>query len=320
MGNGVKTISLLTSTGYATLTVAQFASAVEALRPDVVVALADALHTSATPASKKLFKMVERTEAWLDEFLEHVGGRRGLDELGVCLFAPVLPVEHPVQWDYLRHLAEDAAGALSGLAVYDVDVLPELVGHGPLAPLPRLSLDPPATPHALLRQIALGVDLCPLPFVNGVSDAGVALAFRFPPPAAAERALPLGADMSAPEYATSPAPLLDGCPCYACARHHAAYVHHLLNANEMLGWVLLQVHNQRVVDDFFAGVRRSLRAGPADFARGRERFQAAYEPEMPAGCGQRPRARGYHFKSEAGQQPMNKPGWSRLGGRAAEPA
>lgn len=319
MGNGVKTVSLLTSTGYMSLTVPQFASAVETLRPDVVVALGDALHTSATPASKKLFKMVERTEMWLDEFLQEIGGRERLDELGISLYAPVLPVEHPIQWDYLRHLAEDVTDALSGLAIYDVNLLPELVSYRPLAPLPKLSLDPPKTPHDVLRQVALGVDLCSIPFVNSVSDSGVALAFAFPPPAATET-LPLGLDMWLPEHSTSVTRLLEGCQCYACTSHHRAYLHHLLNAKEMLGWVLLQIHNQHVVGEFFAGMRRSLGNGLAEFEQGRERFQAAYEPELPEGSGERPRVRGYHFKGEAGQEKMNKPSWENFEGKSAEPA
>lgn len=319
MGNGVKTVSLLTSTGYTSLTVPQFASAVETLRPDMAVALGDALHTSATPASKKLFKMVERTETWMDEFLLHIGGRERLDELGISLFAPVLPVEHPIQWDYLRHLNEDVTDALSGLAIYDVAILPELVSYRALAPLPKLSLDPPRTPHEVLRQVALGVDLCPLSFVNSVSDSGVALAFTFPPPAASET-LPLGVDLWLPEHSTSVTRLLEGCECYACTSHHRAYLHHLLNAKEMLGWVLLQIHNQHVVGEFFEGVRRSLAQGVSDFERERERFRATYEPEIPEGSGERPRARGYHFKSEAGQEKMNRPHWADLEAHATEPA
>ncbi|KAM4056062.1 queuine tRNA-ribosyltransferase domain-containing protein [Hirsutella rhossiliensis] len=319
MGNGVKTVSLLTSTGYTGLTVPQFASAVETLQPDVVVALGDALHTSATPASKKLFRMVERTETWVDEFLQHVGGRERLDELGISLFAPVLPVEHPIQWDYLRHLAEDVADELSGLAIYDVNILPELASYSPLAPLPRLSLNAPRTPHEVLRQVALGVDLCAIPFVNSVSDAGVALVFTFPPPAATET-LSLGVDMWSPEHSTSVTPLLEGCQCYACTSHHRAYLHHLLNAKEMLGWVLLQIHNQHVFGEFFAGVRRSLGNGVGEFEQDRQRFRTAYEPELPEGSGERPRARGYHFKSEAAQERMNKPSWTDFEAKVAEPA
>ncbi|POR37685.1 Queuine tRNA-ribosyltransferase-like protein [Tolypocladium paradoxum] len=317
MGNGVRSATLFTSTGFASVTIPQYATAVENLRPDVAIPLADTLHASATPASKKLIKMVERTEEWLDEFLQHFRSRVRLGELGVSLFAPVLPVEHPIQWDYLRHLAEDVAGAVSGLAIYNVGILPELTSYRPLASLPKLSLDPPRTPHEVLRQISLGIDLCAVPFINSVSDSGVALTFTLAPPAA-DGIQPLGADMWSAEHSTSLAPLSDGCQCYACTHHHRAYLHHLLHAKEMLGWNLLQIHNHQVMSEFFAGIRQALGKGLSEFEEGRKRFRATYEPELPEGTGERPRARGYHFKSEAGQERINKPGWADLGGKAPE--
>lgn len=320
MDNGAKSVTLFTSTGFASVTAPQYAAAVEALRPDVAVALADALHTSPRPSAKKLVKMVERTEQWLHELLQHFGGGSRLDELGISLFAPVLPVEHSAQWEYLRYLAEDAAGSLSGLAVYEAGLVPELARYGALARLPRLSLEGPTTPHDALRQVSLGVDLLAVPFVNSASDSGVALAFGFggtPAAGGGDGPLPLGVDMWSPEHATSLRPLADGCACYACTRHHRAYLHHLLQAKEMLGWSLLQVHNHRVVSDFFAGVRRALAAGEEQFEEGRRHFLAAYEPELPEGTGERPRARGYHFKSEAGQAKRNKAGWTDLEGRLA---
>lgn len=318
MGNGVRSATLFTSTGFASVTVPQYAAAIESLRPDVAIPLADALHTSTTPASKKLIKMVERTEEWLDELLQHFRGRVQLDELGVSLFAPVLPVELPIQWDYLRHLAEDVTDELSGLAIYNVSILPELARYRPLALLPKLSLGPPRTPHEVLRQISLGVDLCTIPFVNSVSDSGVALTFTFPPSITAEGTQPLGADMWSPENSTFLATLSDGCQCYACTHHHRAYLHHLLNAKEMLGWNLLQIHNHQVMSEFFAGIRRTLGKGLSEFEEGRKQFLVAYEPELPEGTGERPRARGYHFKSEAGQERINKPGWADLDGKAPE--
>ncbi|PFH61289.1 hypothetical protein XA68_17802 [Ophiocordyceps unilateralis] len=319
MGNTRRSVTMYTSTGFSNVTVAEYAAAVERLQPDIVVALGDALHTSATPSTKKQVRMAERTEDWVDEFLGHLGGRQRTDELGISVFAPVLPVVFPLQRDYLRHLAEHVTDELSGLAIYDVSLLPDLIGYHQLSPLPKLSLEAPKTPHEVLRQVALGIDVCTIPFINGVSDAGIALTFTFPPPAVG-KSEPLGLDMWSTEHAASLGPLLEGCRCYTCTRHHRAYLHHLLSAKEMLGWTLLQIHNQHVVGDLFAGMRHSLGQGVAHFEQGREGFTKAYEAELPEGTGERPRARGYHFKSEAGQEKMNVASWTDLQGRAAEPA
>jgi queuine tRNA-ribosyltransferase len=315
MGNGAKAVTLFTSTGFGSVNVSQYVAAVKSLQPDVVVPLADSLHTSSTPSSKKLIKMVERTEEWVDDFLRQFGSRAHLDELGISVFAPVLPVELPIQWDYLRHLAEDITDDLSGLAVYDVNILPELKSYKPLGALPKLSFDQPKSPHDILRQISLGVDICAVPFVNAISDAGVALTFTFPAPEA-ETPLPMGTNMWSKEHSVAVVPLQEGCECYACTHHHRAYLQHLLNAKEMLGWNLLQIHNHHVIDTFFQGIRWELRKGQENFEDQRRRFLAAYEPELPEGTGERPRARGYHFKSEAGQEKINKSTWVDLDGTA----
>src|ERR1019366_3303274 len=40
-----------------------------------------------------------------------------------------------------------------------------------------------------------------------------------------------------------PAPLESDCPCYACSHFSRAYLHHLFAAEEMLGPILLTIHN-----------------------------------------------------------------------------
>lgn len=252
--------------------------------------------------------MVERTEEWLDEFFDRLDPKEQLNQMGISVFAPVLPVELPIQWAYLRHLSEDVIEGLSGLSIYDVNLLPELVNYPPLLPLPRLSFGPSKTPHDILRQVALGVDICTIPFINAISDAGVALTFTFPPPET-EEIQPLGIDLWSPDYVTSVEPLAKGCQCYACTNHHRAFLAHLLNAKEMLGWNLLQIHNHHVLVDFFTKIREVVAEGPDRFEDCRRRFTAVYDAELPVGTGQRPRARGYHFKSIAGQTKINEPSW-----------
>ncbi|KAI0471552.1 tRNA-guanine transglycosylase family protein [Xylariaceae sp. FL0804] len=364
LGNGRAFVSVFTSTGFRRLRADEYRRAVDVVRPDIAVPLADLTFAPPSqqppPARKRQERMVARTEDWLAAFFvrppksngDGDGGQDGRGDdggdgarrwCGAHVFAPLLPVPYPMQRDYVERLEEDYYAQqhlLSGLAVYDADVLPDLGRHhAALAPLPRLSLDVSvASPHDILRQIRLGVDLFTLPFLNAASDAGIALHFTFPPvpaPAQAQARLtdsagprlrPLGVDLwsAAEDHQTSLAPLREGCGCYACANHHRAYLHHLLGTQEMLAWTLLQMHNLRVMADFFAGVRAVLQqqssssSDPAATAATRVAFDEAcdafarvYEPELPRATGTRPRARGYHFKSQAGAARRNPPAWER---------
>lgn len=329
MGNTNASVSVFTSTGFQALTTKEYLSAVQTLRPDIAIPPADLTNSPITPNSKRALRMAERTDEWVVEWFSELSESSSPP----TTFAPILPISYSIQWEYVSRLAEDylPTAQLSGLAIHDPDLLPDLAEHcAPLLSLPRLSLADPRTPHHILRQIALGIDLFALPFINAISDAGLALSFTFPPPppspenTTAPGPQPLAVDLSLPQHAASLAPLtpIRTCPCYACTAHHAAYVHHLLAAREMLGWTLLQLHNHAVVAAFFAGVRDTLaQGGPEAFEAAARQFALAYEPEFAEGVGERPRARGYQYKSVGGGEgKRNKPAWGKLEGEGAEGA
>lgn len=303
MGNTNDKLSVYTSHGFRSISLSAWSDAARTLGPDILVPLADLPQVVKQPTSKRLWRMVERTEEWMDGLLA--------TEQTARVFAPILPAELPVQWQYIRYLAEDVIDRIAGLAVYDVDLLPELE-HESLIRLPRLSLDATRTPHQLLRQVSLGADLLTAPFLNTASDSGIALTFAFPAPPSStiSSPQPLGINMWSPSHSTSVTPISEGCTCYACTNHHRAYVQHLLNAKEMLGWTLLQMHNYHVMGRFFSGIRETLARGVDAFEEERGRFLERYENEVPEGTGQRPRARGYHFKARGGDDKLNDKGWT----------
>jgi len=55
-------------------------------------------------------------------------------------------------------------------------------------------------------------------------------------------------------------PLDEGCPCPACGRFSRAYLRHLVNQNELLGLLLLTLHNLRFLLDLTAGARTAIEA------------------------------------------------------------
>lgn len=311
-GNTNTAISIFTSNGFQLLSNEEYITFIQTVRPDMAIALAD-LTYGPMPGTKRTVKMGDRTEQWLSELLESGQG-------DTAVFAPILPLEIQNQSEYLNQL-DEVADQIAGLAFYDSNLLPDLPTTTALSQLPRLSLDEPASPHHIIRQISLGIDIFTIPFVGFATDAGIALTFRFPRPLPDDTTSPndsghtviaLGIDMWTPAHATSLIPLSKDCPCYACTSHHRAFIQHLLSAKEMLGWVLLQIHNHHILSAFFASIRSSLQAGT--FASDSEVFARVYESELPEKSGQGPRARGYQFKSEGpGEEKKNKAAWGNLG-------
>lgn len=256
--------------------------------------------------------MGDRTQDWLAQSLAADYAEEQ------HIFAPILAIPSIEQSEYLNYLADDVSLDISGLAFFDADLLPDVPATTSFVALPRLSLDEPASPHEVLRQISLGMDIFTIPFVGNATDAGIALTFEFPGPlddtiGMSSSIEPLGLDMWSPTYATSLEPLVQSCTCYACTSHHRAYIVHLLSAKEMLGWTLLQVHNHALMTSFLASVRRSISAGT--FESDTQVFARRYDSEIPAGSGKGPRIRGYQFKSEVGKDKAVK-GEGKRNGKA----
>ena len=275
---------MVTSLGLGMLECTDYAASIQKLRPDIVVGMGDVLFGK-KPGVKRKSVMGDRTLAWLKQLVIAMED----DENGTpktALFAPILPIEAEQQTYYLDGLQEELMDKVSGLVLYDpasVESIPES-----LHSLPRLYLGDATSPHKLLDAIALGIDLFTVQFIPDATDAGIALGFSFPGCSDARlgERLSLGIDMWSSTLATDTSSLLKNCQCYTCTNHHRAFVHHLLNAKEMLGWVLLQLHNHHIVDKFFIGARNSVRKG--SFESDRVMFERVYATEVREFRGESP--------------------------------
>jgi queuine tRNA-ribosyltransferase subunit QTRTD1 len=276
---------MLTSVGFSQLRAEEYTEDIQNSRPDIVIGIADRV-IGATPGVKRRERMVDRTHAWTRDALEALYGGELHTRSRSSYFAPLLPLDGVQQSLYLEDLEDEMKEHISGLCVFEpssISMIPESI-----ASLPRLSLSEPNTPNDILREISLGVDMTIIPFIGAASDAGIMLDFVFPgTPNETSNPKPLGYDMWSPDHAKDLSPLVKGCQCYACQKHHRAYIQHLLSAKEMLAWTLLQIHNHHVIDNLFSAIRTSISNGT--FSQDMETFQRIHESELPAKSGQGPR-------------------------------
>ncbi|KAL8772771.1 MAG: hypothetical protein Q9209_002116 [Squamulea sp. 1 TL-2023] len=287
-------ISIQTALGFTTLESDDYVEAAQRLRPDIVLGMADYEYPK-RPGVKRIEKMGDRTLAWFQDMAAGLEDDESIEVSRSALFAPVLPIEAGQQSDYLNTLKEDLANRISGLVVYDpasIDAIPTTMRH-----LLRFALTNVRGPHELLNQISLGLDVFVLPFIGEATDGGLALTFTFPGPESSQgtRHQSLAMDMWSTTYTSDTSPLVGDCTCYACQNHHRAFIRHLLDAKEMLAWVLLQIHNHHMMDLFFANARQSIRRGT--FESDCNSFAKLYEQEFPETTGKGPRIRGYQVKS-----------------------
>jgi len=286
MENTNTAVAICTSVGFTLFDSADFATAASILRPDIVIGLGD-LAVKDNPGSRRRSKMSGRSEVWMREIAVLRHGRSEVRKNMPAVFAPILPICLEEQSLYVEMLSDDLLESLSGLALYDATY--DVILPASLIKLPRLSLAPLSTPGQVLQNVANGIDLFVVPFIGDNTDAGIAMDFTFPPSdhAKSSAKAALGVDMWDSRHAQDLSPLNTDCSCYACMKHHRAYLNHLLSAREMLAWVLLQLHNLYCMDAFFAGVRSSIELGT--FEADMERFNSYYESEFPVKTGEGPR-------------------------------
>ena len=232
----------------------------EALGSDVAMVLD---HVVALPnRPERIRDAAERTIRWAQL------SRQAATRSDQALFAIIQGGLDPqLRIDSARRLAElDFPGyALGGLSVGEepaemLRVLDVTVPEMP-AEKPRYLMGV-GRPEDLLEAIRRGVDMfdCVMPTRNGRN----AMAFTDHGTLRLRNA----------QYERDPRPLEEGCPCPACRRSRA-YIRHLFAAGEMLGPILLSIHNLTYYQRLLSGARSAI---------AEDRFEA-YRHEKRQGWG-----------------------------------
>lgn len=175
-------------------------------------------------------------------------------------------------WEDLRHESIDRLTTI-GFDGYAIGGL--AVGEGQKVMFDVLDFTAPALPtdkprylmgvgkpSDLVGAVARGVDMfdCVLPTRSGRN--GQAFTRR-------------GAvNIRNNRHRTDPRPLDENCRCLACRRFSRAYLRHLFTAGEMLGPILLTLHNLTYYQDLMRGLRDAIAGGELDSFQ--QRFEDCY--------------------------------------------
>ncbi|PAV85882.1 hypothetical protein WR25_09133 [Diploscapter pachys] len=130
------------------------------------------------------------------------------------------------------------------------------------APLPpsKIRFAPgPFDPSMVFFLVQQGIDLFDSTFA--IKMAEEAKAFKLVDDYPHSDAFDL-VDFHEAKYTDKMTPLFDGCPCYACQNYTRAYLHHLTNTKEMLGMILLTIHNLTEYQKMFELIRQKISNEP----------------------------------------------------------
>jgi len=116
----------------------------------------------------------------------------------------------------------------------------------------------PGSPEEVLNLVEQGVDLFCNIYPHLMTEQCYALIFPYEQQA---EATPYKLNMRDSSFLVDPSALLKTCPCFTCANHTRAYIHHLVNVHEILGEVLLEIHNIHHYLEFFRVIREQIKQG-----------------------------------------------------------
>jgi queuine tRNA-ribosyltransferase len=201
-------------------------------------------------------RSTERTHRWLDRCLAWHADHGPGDQLVYGI------VQGGVEEDLRRASAQEvAARSVGGIAIggtlgSDKPQMFEVVDWA------VSELDDARPRHLLgigeiddlVRGVELGIDTFDCAMPTRIGRHGMAVV---PDPGHRWRV-----DLAKARFRAADEPLLDGCPCPACAHGYSrAYLHYLLKAREQTAQRLLTIHNLAYVQRLMAGLRSAVDAG-----------------------------------------------------------
>ncbi|XP_050074713.1 queuine tRNA-ribosyltransferase accessory subunit 2 [Anopheles maculipalpis] len=287
-------LPVYTRNGRRSISLEQYMTLVEAFRPDAYAPLYDG-DTDGKSSKKRELKSLERTEKFVEQCLEW---HRKSDALRAShLIGPVVGGYNEKlrekSIEMLRKADDLFAGYLidglhtNGPSVARLDgtaVLPIVESVCKALPEEKVrfcfgSYDP----TLVLDMIAIGVDIFDTSYVyvKAVQEHR-ALVFSFDVTANEQRHTVTELDTTDAQWAEDFGPLLAGCRCYTCQKHSRAYVHHLYNTREMLGPILLMMHNIHHYIEFFKTIRQHVENDTLPELRKHLAGQKALPPYEPS--------------------------------------
>ncbi len=231
------------------------------LGADIIMAFDECPPAAASPEAHK--QAVLRTLRWAEQCLAAHARPTDQGLFGIVQGGVDLQLRH----ECARQLsAMDFAGyALGGLAVGEgFEGMKSVLGEiGPSLPndKPRYLMGV-GYPRDIVTAVSSGVDMfdCVLPTRNGRN----AYAFTATGPLRLRNSV----------HQRDSSPIEAGCDCYACQNFSRGAIRHFFFAGEMLGPVLVSVHNVRFYQRLMADIRRSIGEGSFDsFVRSDPRCQ-----------------------------------------------
>ncbi|KAH0946504.1 hypothetical protein HN011_003238 [Eciton burchellii] len=275
-------ISIWTRIGRTMCTAKKYMEIVQIYKPDLYVALCDG-DTNINSSTKRVTKAINRSRTLLEQCLDiHLSsdilkskGILGSIEGGYNLQA---------REEFISYLKDKPLTGFvidglhnNGPEVQDIssEQVKQVIKHTiNLLPVDKVKASMGCwNPVTVLDLVELGVDIFDSSYPYIITEQSQALIFLCDHDVCANDSYTMS--IKEERYKDDFSPICKKCTCLTCQNHTRAYLHHLQHTKELLGSVLLMIHNIHHYLQFFAAIRDSIKNGTFDQLQTRIRLKYA---------------------------------------------
>ncbi|XP_053953142.1 queuine tRNA-ribosyltransferase accessory subunit 2 [Anastrepha ludens] len=268
--NDKDTVPLFTRRGKETCTANRYMDIIEIIKPDIYQGFCDA-DTNLDSAKKRLVKSIDRTA----QFMDICYGRHQNSNISkkCTLFVPIVGgysmFARSNSINHAKSKGGNAAGGYIFEGFHNYGLSATEVGATELTsvmthclkelPVNKPKMMPGAyTPPVILELISLGVDIFDTSYAYCAASNYKLLTFSFNLTEAKSENMEPFLDITTDSLKEDFTPVLVNCCCLTCKKHTRAYLYHLYKTKELLGPILIMIHNLHHLLEFFNVIRTCI--------------------------------------------------------------
>lgn len=259
-------IPLWTRSGKVLLNAEQYMNTVEAFKPDMYYFLSDG-DTNAKSATKRISKSVENTVNFFKICLDRHRKSEVLKNSfvlsaiagGYCTKARKKCINEVTKDDIIKGVLIDGlhnnGPEVEFIAFEEPKSIVEFIVN--YLPEDKMRVVQGCwNPVVILKLVRMGIDVFDTSYCNLVTERSSALTFNFDNVSETQQ---YEINLRQNQFADDFKPIIENCACLACRKHTKAYIHHLVTVQELLGPLLLTIHNNYHFMKFFEKIREAIR-------------------------------------------------------------
>ncbi|XP_015182893.1 PREDICTED: queuine tRNA-ribosyltransferase subunit QTRTD1 homolog [Polistes dominula] len=257
-------ISVWSREGRSIFTADKYMDLVESFEPDLYVALCDG---NKHDSKKRISKAMCRSKTLTDQCLRRHAASNKLKSKSI-LGAVEGGYDLQIRKESVEYLIDKplAGFVIDGLHQNGPDVkdiqlkqIKNVIEHTiNLLPADKLRVSLGCwNPLVTLELINLGIDIFDSSYPYIITERSEALTFLCDHDSCKNISHVL--NFSEKSYKDDFSPICEHCECLTCKNHTRAYLHHLQMTKELLGMVLLMIHNMHHYIEFFKLIRQSIK-------------------------------------------------------------